>query len=316
MLKQRHQGTVCFLLGPEQDRQDFHRFFEQSGFQVQVFKNPAVLFDYLQEFKPFVVVLDTSALRSKLSHWVSQLHVIRSGQAWMALAPMSQYSILATYQNRGLVEIVDSSTLYLKERTLWALDRELNQHLLSLRPQLNFVEDVKKANPVTAESSQEINLPALVKLRSRESELKKLAFCYAVISVDDLREISEFWGSEIKNQSIDFLYLLAQEKWGVQNVIRKDEEVVLLVNKNSKKLLHDIQELQKEVQIQGKAKFGFQMSVSGGISEHLVHASQADDLVRLAKGGYKKMQAKGGGRVAVPKPLSEERRGDLPQNMG
>jgi GGDEF domain-containing protein len=316
MHKQRHQGTVCFLIGPDQDRQDFHRFFEQSGFQTQIFKNPAVLFDYLQEFKPFVVVLDTSSLRSKLSHWVSQLHSIRPGQAWMALAPMSQYSILATYQNRGLVEIVDSSAPFLKERTLWALDRELNQHLLSMRPQLDFIESAKKTNPVVSKKDQEMDLSALILLRTRESEVNHRNFTLAVISIDDLKEISEFWGSEIKNQTLDFLYLLSQEKWGVQNVIRVNEEICVLINKNTKKVLHDIQELQKEIQTQGKTKFGFLMSVSGGVSEYGVHTSQSEELIRLSQGGYRKMQSKGGGRVAVPKPLSEERHGDLPQNMG
>lgn len=320
MHKERSQGSVCFLLGPDQDRQDFHSYFEQSGFQVHVFKNPSVLFDYLQEFKPFAVVLDTKALRSKLSSWVSQLHAIRSGQSWLALAPMDQYTILATYQNRGLVEIVATDALYLKERTLWALDREFDKFQLSRKPvatSLDFIEN-HKPQPVVIDSKgqNEVNLESLLYLRTREAQLRKLPLSFVELSLDDQKEISEFWGPDILSQSHDLLYQMAQEFWGIQNVFKNEGRVSLILNKSAPKVLIDLQNLQNEIQNVGKEKFGFKFSMSGGLAELSVHTHRVQDLLRVSLEGCLKMQSKGGGRVAMPKPLHEDQGGDLSQDMG
>lgn len=313
MHKERESGSVCFLLGPEQDRQDFHSYFEQSGYKVNVFKNPSVLFDYLQEFKPFVVVLDTSALRTKLSHWVSQLHSIRPGQAWLAMAPTDQYTILATYQNRGLCEIVMTDVLHVKERTLWALDREFEKHNLNKKPVLSFVES---ANPRQSSSSGEMNLETLIGLRARESNIRKMSFSFAVISLDDQKEIHDFWGEDILAQAQDLLLRTGQERWGLQNVLKKENSLAVVLNKPAAQVLADIQLLQSEIQNLGQQKFGFKFSISGGISQLSVHTHEIQDLIRVSSEACLKMQSKGGGRVAIPKPLHEGTRGELPQDLG
>ena len=160
----RTQQTVCFLMGPDHDRQDWAQFYEQAGYQVQVFKNPSVLFDYLKEFKPFVVVLETSALRSKLSQWVSDLQEIKPDQAWMALAPIGQYPILSTYQTRGLKDFVSIDQPHFKERALWALDRQLEIFQLKQpKPVMSFVE-----------TPTEFNMETYLELRAREAWIKKI----------------------------------------------------------------------------------------------------------------------------------------------
>lgn len=302
----RTQQTVCFLMGPDHDRQDWAQFYEQAGYQVQVFKNPSVLFDYLKEFKPFIVILETSALRSKLSQWVSSLQEVRPDQAWMALAPIGQYPILSTYQTRGLKDFISIDQPHFKERALWALDRQLEIfQLKQSKPVMSFVE------PTT-----EFNMETYLELRAREAWIKKIPFSVVALHLDDRSEIQDFWGEEVLKSSSELLLSIAQEKWKSDNVHQLDNFVLLTVNSTTADVLSEIQGLQLKIQSQGREKFGFQFSISAGISEWNVHSEKVQNLVKQATDACKNMLSKGGGRVGVPKPLQKDTRGDLPQNLG
>lgn len=302
----RTQQTVCFLMGPDHDRQDWAQFYEQAGYQVQVFKNPSVLFDYLKEFKPFVVVLETSALRSKLSQWVSDLQEIKPDQAWMALAPIGQYPILSTYQTRGLKDFVSIDQPHFKERALWALDRQLEIFQLKQpKPVMSFVE-----------TPTEFNMETYLELRAREAWIKKIPFSVVALHLDDRSEIQDFWGEEVLKNSSELLLSIAQEKWKSDNVHQSDNFVLLTVNSTTADILSEIQGLQLKIQSQGREKFGFQFSISAGISEWHVHSEKVQNLIKQATDACKNMLSKGGGRVGVPKPLQKDTRGDLPQNLG
>ena len=311
MLSHRSQGLVCFLIGPDQDRQGFAQFYEQAGFQVQVFKNPSVLFDYLKEFKPYIVVLDTSALRSKLSNWVSQLHMIRPQQAWMVQAPIDQYPILSTYHNRGLAEFISSDQLYLQQRTLWALDREFELWSSRRKTQLDFIEKPK------LELQREIqSLENLFEQSRRESQIKQLPLSYAALGLDDQKEILDFWGETILKQAQEMLFRVSCQLWGSDHVKASESFVSVISFQSTSQMLTTLQSLQDQIQIKGRQKFGFKFSMSGGVSELNVHSQKTHGILKLSLEACKKMQAKGGGRVGVPKPIQEESHGDLPQDLG
>lgn len=311
MLNHRSQGLVCFLIGPDQDRQGFAQSFEQAGYQVQVFKNPSVLFDYLKEFKPFIVVLDTSALRSKLSQWVSQLHMIRPQQSWMVQAPIDQYPILSTYHNRGLAEFISSDQLYLQQRTLWALDREFELWNLKRKTQLDFIEKPK------LELQKEIqSLESIFEQSRQVAQAKQLPMSYAVLGLDDQKEILDFWGETILKQAQEMLFQVSCQLWGADRVFSSDSAVSVISFQSTSQILSTLQSLQDQIQIKGRQKFGFKFSMSGGVSELNVHSRKTESIMKLSLEACKKMQSKGGGRVGVPKPIQEESHGDLPQDLG
>lgn len=305
----RSQQTVCFLIGPDQDRQDWAQYFEQAGYQVQVFKNPTVLFDYLKEFKSFVVVLETSALRIKLSQWVADLRDLSANQIWMSLAPISQYPILATYQNRGLKDFISIDQPYFKERTLWALDRQLELFQSQLVP-------VNKVIPMSQLQVSTFNMETYLELRAREASIKKIPFSILTMQLDDQIEIRNFWGDEVLKKANNLLVSLCEEKWKSANTHKWEDFVLLSLNSSTADLLREIQQLQIQVQTQARELFGFQVSMSAGLSELNIHSENVHTIIKQATDACRNMLLKGGGRVGVPKPLKKDSHGDLPQNLG
>lgn len=303
----RSQQTVCFLIGPDQDRQEWAQYFEQAGYQVQVFKNPSVLFDYLKEFKSFAVVLDTSALRIKLSQWMADMQELNSKQVWISLAPIGQYPILSTYQNRGLKDFVSIDQPFFKERTLWALDRQLE--LLQARA-------LPVQVPQKVKEPEAFDMETYLELRARESLIKKIPLTLVALKLDDEIEIKNFWGQEILNKANELLLKICRDQWSSHHIHQWDEFALLTINFSTSDLLNEIQKLQLEVQKQARELLGFQISISAGLSEFNVHADQMLKNIKQATEACRNMQLKGGGRVGVPRPLKKEAHGDLPQNLG
>lgn len=337
MVSKRAQGTVCLLLGVETDRERLVSFLEKAGYHVHAFKNPVVFFDAVQEHKPFAVVLETAALKTKLSEWVSQLQTISDDIPWITMATMSQYPILASYQNRGLAEIVTMDALYYRERLVWALDRELDKHLLKkqLRDMdkvrsLEFVEDsgMKPAASMLSETPEKtFDIGTLVELRFQDAKQRQRPFLMGVLTLDDPQEIQSFWGVEVLRQVKELLQNKIRETWGATNFASQDDNNFVLVNATTPDFLSDVQVLQSQLQEQGRSQFGFRISISGGVSQAFVHARTSEDMRRLCLEACRHMSSKGGGRVGIPRPLQADpggkggpaqggHGGNVPQNMG
>ena len=106
MFDRRHFHTVFALVGPASDRDGTKLYFEQAGYLAAVFKNPEVFFDELKTAKNPIVVLETFALKSKLSEWVQKLASVNPRLTWIVVAPISQYSIISS------IKIVDWLILF------------------------------------------------------------------------------------------------------------------------------------------------------------------------------------------------------------
>ncbi len=310
----RSQALVTLLLGPGTDREALAQFLEQAGYKVLAFKNPAVFFETLSEEKPFVVVLETSALRSKLSEWVSQMHSVSQNMNWIAMAPQNQFTILASYQNRGLVEVVTTDTLYSRERLLWALDRELEKWDLRRIRQLDFVEEAAQRSEV--ESSKIVDFDTLLQIRLQDSALRRRPLVLGVLTLDDAEEISAFWGADTLKQVQALLPELIRLRFGVQNCVIEDQKNYILLNATTPDFLSEVQQLQTQLQEQGRERFGFRISLSGGLCEASVHAKDRQEMRRLAEEACRQMSSRGGGRVGIPKPIQGGPNGDIPQDMG
>lgn len=320
MHKMRALGQVLMLLGPDSDRDGWAKFLEQSGFQAQAFKNPQVFFEAVQEQKPFTVVLETSALRCKLSEWVGDLQKLSEATSWIVLAPMNQYPILSSYQNRGLAEIVATDSMYTKERLVWALDREIVKWELNKIRTLEFIESTaaqQKAEVAAATKSIQTNsLEEACAERFQEAQKNNRPLLLGVLSLDDAEEVKNFWGEDTANQVHELMQKLIKQAWGFQNYYFLDNSHYILINATTPEFLSDVQELQGQLQEQGQNRFGFRISLSGGVCEAFVHANDAVSMKQKADAACRHMSNKGGGRVGLPKPIQGGPGGNIPQNMG
>ncbi len=325
MREMRSEEMVCLLLGPETDRDSVAAFLEQAGYKIQAFKNPAVFFEAVKDHKPFTVVLETSALKTKLSEWVSQLQEVSVSSSWITMAPMNQYPILASYQTRGLAEIVHTDAQFVKERLLWALDRELTKKSLKKNQALDFVDELpmKPASTMLSDSFERaFDLGTLIQLRMSDAQKRDRPLLLGILTLDDPDEIQSFWGADTWNQVQELLQNMAKDAWGVSNFITQDEKNYILINATTPEFLSDVQELQSQLQEQGRNRFGFRISISGGVCEAQVHALEAQEMRRKADEACRHVTSKGGGRVGIPRPLQAAgsaqggRGGDLPQNLG
>jgi len=312
---------VCLLLGPDSERDEIASYLERAGYKAFAFKNPAVFFESVQIERPAVVVLETSALKTKLSEWVKELHSRAPETSWITLAPMNQWSILSSYNNRGLVEIVSSEPTCLKERLVWALNRESAKAQLKRVRELDFVETPETsasslANGTISTVGRAFDLGTLIEIRFQDAKTRKRPFLLGVLTLDDPQEIETFWGVETLRQVQELLENKIREFWGAQNHVSHENSNYILINSIAANFLTEVRNLQFELQEQGRLQFGFRISISGGLSEAFVHARTSEDMRRLAFEACRHMASRGGGRVGIPRPIQGGLGGNVPQDLG
>lgn len=316
MFDRRHFHTIYALLGPASDRDGTKLFFEQAGYAAQVFKNPEVFFDEIKNAKNPIVVLETFALKYKLSEWVKNLAAVQPRAPWFAVAPISQYTILASYQNRGLVEFIQNDQPYTLDRLLWAIDRQATKdEMLQTQKKLHEELILARQSQLIKEVVQSEDFTSILQKKFRENWMKQKPFTLLALSLDDEKEVQEFWGQEILKKANELLQDLCTQKWG-SNVYVEDGRTYVMLTKATKEVLNEAVELQTQLQEQGRQILGFRVSLSGGLAESYVHAEKAADLRRLTEDATRHMQTKGGGRVGVPKAIRGGVIGDVPKNLG
>ncbi len=317
MYERRHFHTVFALLGPGSDREGTQQFFEQAGYQVQVFKNPEVFFEELKTVQNPIVVLETLALRYKLSEWVQALAQVRAQLPWIVVAPIGQYSILASYQNRGLVEFVQNDQPYVLERLLWAVDRHARKEEMQMslrRMQEELI--IARQSQLLQEENEVQDFSTLVEKKFREHWLVQKPFTLLALALDDEKEVIEFWGLETLKKAQDLLLDLCVRRWGLRDVQTLDGRVYVMLSQATNDVLKEAVDLQAQLQEQGRQALGFRVSLSGGLAESHIHTHQASELRRLADEAIRHMQAKGGGRVGIPRVVRGGVRGDVPKDVG
>ena len=378
----RNFHTIVALLGPASDRDATQKFFEQAGYNTLVFKNPDVFFDELKTAKNPIVILETFALKCKLSDWVKQLQSVSPKAGWLAVAPITQFTIVASYQNRGLTEFIQNDQPYLLDRLLWAIDRhahkdELEKNYRKTQEELilarkatlaaqeqvtNLQAEVEAqaqvqsemqaqfASQTHAQPAPQTQTPAQVKpviqrvqpqapraqamavepdrndfnfvlqTKFRENWMKQKPFTLLALALDDEKEVVDFWGQDVLKKASELVLDLCIRKWGIQAVQVVDGRTYVMIPKTTKDVLNEAVELQTQLQDQGRQILGFRVSLSGGIAESYVHTDQAIDLRRLTEEALRHVQAKGGGRVGIPKAIrggaKGDASGDVPKNMG
>ena len=320
----RNFHTVFALLGPASDRDGTKQYFEQAGYNTQVFKNPEVFFDEIKTAKNPIVILETFALKCKLSDWVKQLHSISPKTGWIVVAPITQFTIVASYQNRGLVDFIQNDQPYMLERLLWSVDRqahkdEIEKNYRKTQEELILSRKMVllQPQPIAAEEEPaKSDFGYILQRKFRENWMKQKPFTLLALALDDEKEVLDFWGKDVLKKANELVLELCTRRWGLQDVQVVDGRTYVMIPKTTKDVLNEAVELQTQLQDQGRQILGFRVSLSGGIAESYVHTDQAADLRRLTEEALRHVQAKGGGRVGIPKAIRGGVSGDVPKNMG
>lgn len=317
MFERRHFHTVFALVGPASDREGTKLYFEQAGYLATVFKNPEVFFDELKTAKNPIVVLETFALKSKLSEWVQKLASVNPRLTWIVVAPISQYSIISSYQNRGLVDFIQNDQPYMLERLLWAVDRQAQKEEIQMT-QRRLQEEliISRQTQVLQAEEETSDFTTILQKKFRENWMKQKPFTLLSLALDDEKEVQDFWGKDILKKAHELLLDLCVRRWGLRDVQLVDGRIYVMITKTTNEVLNEAVELQTQLQDQGRQVLGFRISLSGGIAESYIHTEQASDLRRLTEEALRHMQAKGGGRVGIPKAIRGGLNGDVPTNLG
>ena len=323
----RNFHTVFALLGPASDRDGTKQFFEQAGYNTQVFKNPEVFFDELKTAKNPIVILETFALKCKLSDWVKQLQAVSPKVGWIVVAPITQFTIVASYQNRGLADFIQNDQPYMLDRLLWSVDRlahkaELEKNYRKTQEELVLARKTPAQNAAVnaaaavVENQDGFDFNSVLQRKFRENWMKQRPFTLLALALDDEKEVSDFWGKDVLKKANELVLELCTRRWGLHDVQVVDGRTYVMIPKTTKDVLIEAVELQTQLQDQGRQILGFRVSLSGGIAESYVHTDQAADLRRLTEEALRHVQAKGGGRVGIPKAIRGGVSGDVPKNMG
>lgn len=316
----RNFHTVFALLGPASDRDGTKQYFEQAGYAAQVFKNPEVFFDELKSAKNPIVILETFALKCKLSDWVKQLQSVNPRAGWIVVAPISQFSIIASYQNRGLVDFIQNDQPYMLERLLWAVDRqaykeEIQQTIKRTQEELILARR-DQANKKEEQEEATTDFSSILQKKFRGNWMKQKPFTLLALGLDDEKEVLEFWGKEVLQKANELILDLCVRRWGPENVQVVEGRTYAMISKTTNDVLKEAVELQTQLQDHGRHVLGFRISLSGGLAESYIHTDQASDLRRLTEEALRHVQAKGGGRVGIPKAIRGGIIGDVPKNLG
>ncbi len=317
MRDRRHFHKIFALLGPATDRESSKQYFENAGYKVEIFKNPEVFFDELKTAENTIVVLETFALKGKLSEWVQKLSSINARVPWIVVAPISQYSIIASYQNRGLVDFIQNDQPYMQERLLWAIDRQAQkEELLLSQKRLQEELILARQSQLIQDQEESTDFNSILQKKFRENWMKQKPFTLLALSLDDESEVQDFWGQDVLKKAHELLLDLCVRRWGLRDVQFVDGCIYVMITKTTKEVLNEAVELQTQLQDQGRQLLGFRISLSGGIAESYIHTDQASELRRLTDEALRHMQAKGGGRVGIPKAIRGGFRGDVSTNLG
>lgn len=317
MHDRRHFHTVFALVGPATDRDVAQKFLGQAGYNSQVFKNPEVFFEELKASKNPIIVLETFALKTKLSEWVQKLDSVRPGSQWIVMAPITQYTIISSYQNRGLVDFVQNDQPYVLERLLWALDRQAQREEVILT-QRRLQEELilSRQSQMIQQKAPTENFTDALPRKFRENWMKQKPLTLLAVALDDEKEVENFWGEDTLQKAHELLRELAVQKWGLRSVFLNEGRIYVMTSKTTHEVLTEARDLQNQLQDQGRQQLGFRISLSGGLAESYIHADQASDLRRLTEEALRHMQNKGGGRVGVPKAIRGGLNGDVPTDVG
>ena len=141
-------------------------YLSQAGYDAYFFQDPEALETRLKENAPHILIFSTAALGGALSDFVTHVQGINDDIRFIAITAISQFDILAQYNNFGFVDVISDEPAALESRIVWAVDRACEKLYLTYQNEQLFddlqtskkqVEEVHKAAVTSMKAAPEVS---------------------------------------------------------------------------------------------------------------------------------------------------------------
>lgn len=158
----------------------------QAGYDAYFFQDKDTLVQRIRENAPHILVFSTATLEGSLSDFVAAIQEINDEVKFIAISAVSQFDILAQYNNYGFVDVISDEPVALETRIAWSVDRACEKLYLTYQNEQIFDDlheaqekmkevhaaAVKSMNPVEPKrEAQEISISMrIAEYRSAQSK--------------------------------------------------------------------------------------------------------------------------------------------------
>lgn len=97
-------------------------YLSQAGYDAYFFQDLETLEQRLKENAPHILVFSAAHLQAELSDFVKHVRKINVEIVFIALAPLSQFEILAQYKEQGFFDIISDEMTTIESRVVWSVD--------------------------------------------------------------------------------------------------------------------------------------------------------------------------------------------------
>lgn len=115
-------------------------YLSQAGYDAYFFQDIETLEQRLKENAPHILAFSTAALAGSLSDFVTQVQQINEEIRFVAISAISQFDILAQYNDHGFVDVISDETAALESRLVWSVDRACEKLYLTYQNEQLFDE--------------------------------------------------------------------------------------------------------------------------------------------------------------------------------
>lgn len=140
-------------------------YLSQAGYDAYFFQDMQTLEERVKENAPHFIVFATSALSGALSDFVEKIHGYNDEVKFIAITSISQFDILAQYNNHGFVDVISDEAAALESRIVWSVDRACEKLYLTYQNEQLF-DDLQK----TAAEKEEVHNAALSAMKKAEEK--------------------------------------------------------------------------------------------------------------------------------------------------
>lgn len=114
-----------------------------AGYDTYYFQDLNDLMNRVLHLTPHIVVYTTASLPGSLSNFVRNVLTLNDEIKFLAVASVAQFSILAQYNDLGLVDVISDEDAALDNRIVWAVDRACERLYLSYQNEQLFEKNLE-----------------------------------------------------------------------------------------------------------------------------------------------------------------------------
>ncbi|MGZ3774560.1 MAG: GGDEF domain-containing protein [Pseudobdellovibrionaceae bacterium] len=155
-------------------------YLSQAGYDAYFFQDLQTLEQSLSQNPPHVLAFSTASLMGSLSDFVSMVQGINDDIKFLAVSSISQFDILAQYNEHGFYDVISDEKAALESRIVWAVDRACEKLYLTYQNE-NLLDDLNAATEKMEQAQN--NAVAVVK----KAEAEKATTLSISVHITDYR---------------------------------------------------------------------------------------------------------------------------------